>query len=324
MRNSLVRRKSAGIAAGVSSAGDGTAPLAALPAASGSGEPVALQGDWTRAGGIAGIVGAALGGAALLVAIGAWAKPKNPNATGQGINMQPNPFNFSTLGDNAAAPSTAPDAGSKFQAAAEGPPRMDKILELRTDNDNEQTFNLHSNADGNNIITANVIPLEPKGYKGGYNGSIATVTFSETQTFPPPKGAPPAAPAQPAQAPQGQSSSTAGATAAQAASSSAASGGGPPAAAPAPQVARAVIHFSGTNGKSGERLQTYAGEILVTAEPTVRCTRCVSLNGIGHGVPGPYGLVDYQPMEMPRRGFSFGPGPLEPDLPEFPIKQGGP
>jgi uncharacterized protein DUF4157 len=292
------------------------AELVRLPSSPPDSGNLALQRDaattWGAIGAIAGI-------AALAVAAFAWLKPKNVNATAQGITMQPNPFQFSTLGDNAAAASTAPDAQSKFQAAAEGPPKTEKILEMRTDDDNDATFNLQSNADGNNIITANVVPGETNGYQGGYNGSIGTVAFSETQTFPPPKGAPAPAP-QPAPAPPGQAPTTAGANPAPAASSPPVPAGGAAGGAPAPQVARAVIHFSGTNGKAGERLQTFGGEILVTADGALRCTRCKPTNNVGYGVEsGTYGIIDYRSPAAPSSSvIESAPSSPGSPFPQFP------
>jgi Domain of unknown function (DUF4157) len=280
------------------------APLAALPPTSGRGELVALQADWSRVGGISGVVGAVFGGLALIAAGLAWLLPRNPNATAQGINIQPNPFAFQAVNN----PPQTLDDQQRYQSAAEGPGRTDPVLELRTDDRNDATFNLQRYTDGTNIISASIVQdREPKGYLGGYNSSIATLVLSAVQSnppLPPPKSdsGPEKSPAGAAPAPanQTQAASDTGSGASAAPSAGASS-------TPAAQVAREVIHFSGTNGPSRDRLQTFAGELLVTGDGNVACTRCESTNGIGYGVPlGTYGLVDYRSKEAPGRGL-LGP-----------------
>ena len=277
------------VAAGRTAGGALSDVRAALPASATAPDVDAVQRDaattWGAIGAIAGI-------AALAVAAFAWLKPKNVNATAQGIQMQPNPFQFSTLGDNAAQVPNSPEAQKKFQSAAEQPPQNDKVLELRTDDDNDATFNLQYNTDGHNIISAGVVPGDTKGYQGGYNGSIASVILSETQTFPPAKGAVQPA-AQPSAAGAG-GPAPAPETAAPPATREAPAAGGSGAGAAA-QVARAVVHFSGTNGKSGEPLQTFGGEVLVTGDGTVNCIRSQPLNGIGYGLS----MGSYRPYRLP-------------------------
>lgn len=301
-------------------------PPAAIPAMPDAGSAaLAVQRisstGWAVIGGVAGIAGAGLGLLSLLVAIGAWAKPRNANATAQGITMQPNPFTFQTV----QAPPTATDARTKFQSAAEAPPKIDKVLELRTDDDNDATFNLQRNTDGANIISANVVPGETKGYQGGYNSSLATVNFVATQSALAPDTSAPA----PQQGPAGTTATAAGSneTPAPTNAPNASPGGTATNAAPTPQMAREVIHFSGTNGKTGDPLQTYAGELLVTGDGTVRCIRCDAMNNIGYGMAsGTYGLIDYRTVKPGSGSNLFGPDtnstPAEPGgLPSLPDLQ---
>jgi len=303
------------------SAGGSAAPLAALPAASGSGEPVALQRvDWGKVGGISGIVGAVVGGLALIVAGLAWLWPRNPNATAQGINMQPNPFAF-----QATTPPETPDQQQKYVSAAEGPARIEKVLELRTDDSNDATFDLERKTDGTNIISAGIKQGETKGYLGGYNSSIATLVLSAVQTYPPPALTPPTGSQQSsAGGPPAPAAQTQAAPGTESGRSAAPSAGGVSPGGTAPsQVAREVIHFSGTNGPSRDRLQTYGGELLVTGDGNVVCTRCDSLNGFGYGVPqGTFGLVDYRSLTGPTTsniGSPFSaPGSPFPQLPQLP------
>jgi Domain of unknown function (DUF4157) len=289
-------------------AGSVRGPVAPLPLRSPGPGPLAVQRDWTSAGSIAGIIGAALAGAALIVAALAWLKPKNPNATAQGVAMQPNPFTFQATG---TAPST-PEEKKKYQSAQEGPPRVNKVLELKTDDDNDTSFNLQRSTDGSSIIGASIIPGETKGYQGGYNSSIAAVNFSAMQTYPPPADASAAA-SQPAPA---APSATPAATATPVANDGGAGGASStPAApaAPAPQIAREIIHFSGTNARSGEPTQTFAGEVLVTGDDQVTCTRCDVLNGIGYAEhSGAMGLVSYEKKAPPRASL-VGPGSSSPE-----------
>lgn len=226
--------------------------------------PLAVQRD------AAGWIGAIAGAAALLVAIGAWVWPRNANATGQGVAMLPtNPFPLPSASTPAA--DAKPEAKTKFQAAAEAPPKTDKVLELRTDDDNDQVFNLQRKTDGTHIISGIITAGDHKGYKGGYNGSIATVNFSSTQSSVAPE---------PSKTPAKTTSAAA-----------------KKAAAPAP-MDREVIDFSGTNGKKDEQLQMFIGELLVTGDGTVRCERCEATNGIGYGAAsGTYGLVDYRSLK---------------------------
>jgi hypothetical protein len=324
-----------------SAARAGAAPLAALPAASGSEEPVALQRvDWGKVGGIAGIVGAVLGGLALIVAGLAWLWPRNPNATAQGISMQPNPFAFKA--PDSPSIQTAEEQKA-YQTGAEAAPRTDKVLELRTDDSNDATFNLQRNTDGTNIISASIVPGETKGYLGGYNSSIATLVLSAMQTNLPAGGGgagaaagPQQSPASAAPAPAGETQVASGAGAGGATAASA--GGASPAGAATKQVAREVIHFSGTNGPSRDRLQTFSGELLVTGDGNVVCTRCDATNGIGYGAEqGTFGLVDYRsltgspqsnigaPFSAPSAPFPPLPSPMK-ELPlpfNKPIAGGG-
>lgn len=281
----------------------GRGPIAPLPSGSRGPGSIAVQRatDWGKVGGIAGIVGAAVAGAALLVALAAWIWPRNPNATAQGVTMQPNPFAFQATG---TAPST-PEDKQKYQAAAEAPPRVDKVLELKTDDNNDTSFNLQRTTDGSNIIAASIIPGETKGYKGGYNNSIAALNFSAMQTYPP-AGDTSAAASQPAAtAPAAAPTATSTPATQSAAATPATSGTGGTGASTPPQpgrqIAREVIHFSGTNAPSGDPTQTFGGEILVTGDGQVTCTRCDVLNGIGYAEhSGPLGFVSYERKAPPR------------------------
>jgi hypothetical protein len=277
--------------------------VASLPSRSYGQGPLAVQrADWGKIGGIAGIVGAGLALAGLVVAALAWLKPKNPNATAQGVTMQPNPFTFQATGTAASTP----DQKKKYQAAAEGAPRVDKVLQLKTDNDNVTSFNLQRNTDGSNIIAASIVPGETKGYQGGYNSSIATVLFSPVQTNLPDASPSPAQPAAGTPATSDTASKESGASGGGAASS----------AAPAAQVAREVIHFSGTNAKSGDPTQTFGGELLVTGDGEATCTRCDVLNGIGYAEhSGPLGLVSYERAAPPSNNARELLGPQEEEKP---------
>jgi Domain of unknown function (DUF4157) len=231
-------------------------------------------------GAVAGVVGAVLAGIALYVAWGQWKRPLNANATAQGVTMQPNPFSFQTP---AKEPTTDEDK-KKFEENAEKAPKVDKVLELRTDDDNDTTFNLQRNTDGTNIIAASIVPGETKGYQGGYNGSVAAVNFSAMQSFVPPEHTASKTPSKPTSASK-KTASPKG-SAATASSEGTAS-----------TAAKEVVHFFGTNGKSGERPQTFGGELLVSGDGTVRCTRCDAMNKIGYGLTaGSYGYIDYRSL----------------------------
>ncbi len=251
-----------------------SAPAAKAPDQNPGATPLAVQRD------AAGWIGAIAGAAALIVAIGAWAWPRNANATGQGVAMLPsNPFPLPSASTPAA--DAKPEAKAKFQSAAEAPPKTDKVLELRTDDDNDQVFNLQRKTDGTHIISGIITAGDHKGYKGGYNGSIATVNFSSTQSAVAPE--PSKTPAKTTPAPAKKAAPGKG------------SAGAPSSEAAPPPMDREVIDFSGTNGKKDEQLQMFIGELLVTGDGTVRCLRCEATNGIGYGVAsGNYGLVDYR------------------------------
>jgi hypothetical protein len=219
-----------------------------------------------------------LAGVALYVAWGQWKRPLNANATAQGVAMQPNPFAFQTP---VKEPKT--DAEKKqFEDDAEKAPKIDKVLELRTDDDNDTTFNLQRNTDGTNIIGASIVPGETKGYQGGYNGSIAAVNFSAMQSFVPPEHTTSQPLSKPPTAPK---------------KNAPAKGSADTASRQSVSPAKEVVHFSGTNGKSGEPLQTFGGELLVGGDGTVRCTRCDVTNKIGYGLTaGTYGFLDYRSL----------------------------
>ncbi len=246
------------------------------------------EGPYTKAGAWAGAFGALFGLGALVVALYAWLKP-NQNATGQGVTMGPsNPYQL---------PTTASPPGDKakeseredYQNAVQAPPTVSTVLELRTDEDNYQIFQLQRKTDKKHLISAMVTAGDHKGYEGGGNGSTATVNFSAMQSAvataskPQPKPAP--APKKGAPS-KGSSDAT-------------------PSEAP---MDHWVIDFSGTNGESrsgwsalfGSRtpLQDFEGQLLVKGNGDVSCTRCAVTNNIGRAeVKGTYGLVDYRSLK---------------------------
>jgi hypothetical protein len=227
----------------------------------------------------AGVIGAIAGIAAAIIAIGAWAWPRNPNTPGQGVTMNPNPFPLPT---SATLPTKNPEQ-KNYREAAEKPPSTDKVLELRTDNDNFQMFILQRKTDGTHLISGMITAGDHKGYEGGYNHSFAAVNFSATQT------------AVGTGADKSKASSKTTATGAKNApppkgTTSATSSEDAP-----PTVDHEVVDFSGTNGESGKEPQAFKGVLLVKGDGTVSCTDCEVINNIGRAEKkGTYGLVDYR------------------------------
>jgi Domain of unknown function (DUF4157) len=255
--------------------------------------PLAVQrqqeGPFTKAGAWAGALGAVFGLGALVVALYAWLRPRQ-NAPGQGVTIGPsNPYVFVTTAPQPPGEAASKGEKDKFQSAAEKPPRVDKVLELRTDDDNSQTFEMQRKSDGKHLLSGVITAGDHKGYEGGATGSVATVNFSSMQsgvaskataTKTAEKPAPAAKKGAPAKDRTGAASTDA-------------------------SMDHWVIDFSGTNAESRgwwatlfnskRPLQDFDGQLLVSGDGAVRCSRCEATNKTGQAEnKGTYALIDYR------------------------------
>jgi len=239
-------------------------------------------------GAVAGIVGAGLGAAALGLALFAYLRPPealNPAPVTGGISLNPNPFSFNTMQQTPIMPQVTPvhepkSNQARFKQAQKGPPKVQKVLDLRTDDKNHAELNVALRTDGYNIVDASMRTGAMEKYLGGSRGSSATVNFSATQTSPAPGGifdAP-----EPKASPKGQSESS--------------QGGQPQSGAPAPSqtnakegqeesqsndVAEVMVSFTGTNAKNQDPPQTFAGSFTVNGKGDIDVAQPEVTNGIG-------------------------------------------
>jgi hypothetical protein len=238
-------------------------------------------------GAVAGIVGAGLGAAALGLALFAYLRPPealNPAPVTGGISLNPNPFSFNTMQQTPSMPQVTPVHEPKsnqahFKEAQKGPPKVQKVLDLRTDDKNHAELNIALRTDGYNIVDASMRTGAMEKYWGGSRGSSATINFSATQTGPAPGifDAP-----EPKASPKEQSESS--------------QGGQPQSGAPAPgqtnakegqeqsqsnDVAEVMVSFTGTNTKNQDPPQTFAGSFTVNGKGDIDVSQPEVTNGIG-------------------------------------------
>src|SRR6202163_436443 len=253
---------------------------------------------WGGIGGIAGIVGGGLALLGLIAAIGAWRTPRNAAATAAGISLQPNPFSFTTM-DN---PVQEPDDEAhhkKYDEAVRATPEPKKILELRTDEKkNVASFYLGVSADGLNILST-TMTTDAVGYIGGYNESVAAVTFWTTQANPPPSGE--KSPFKKKPAKKGGEAESDGKTGADDASADEKTSDAEP------STAEVIVHFNGSNVKEGgsvsqkHPMQMFAGTLSVKGDGTITPIDCKSTNKVGAtGKTGEYCWVSFDADDAPK------------------------
>jgi len=237
-------------------------------------------------GAVAGVVGAGLGALSLGLALFAYLRPPealNPAPVTGGISINPNPFSFNTMQQTPSLPqvTTVHEPKSNqatFKQAQKGPPKVQKVLDLRTDDKNHAELNVALRTDGYNIVDASMRTGAMQNYLGGSRGSSATINFSATQTAPAPGifDAP-----EPKASPTGQSASN--------------QSGQPQSGAPAPSqsgakegqddgqsnAAEVMVSFTGTNTKNQDPPQTFAGSFTVNGKGEIDVSQPEVTNGIG-------------------------------------------
>ncbi len=235
---------------------------------------------------MAGVVGAGLGALSLGLALFAYLRPPealNPAPVTGGISINPNPFSFNTMQQTPSLPqvTTVHEPKSNqatFKQAQKGPPKVQKVLDLRTDDKNHAELNVALRTDGYNIVDASMRTGAMQNYLGGSRGSSATINFSATQTAPAPGifDAP-----EPKASPTGQSASN--------------QSGQPQSGAPAPSqsgakegqddgqsnAAEVMVSFTGTNTKNQDPPQTFAGSFTVNGKGEIDVSQPEVTNGIG-------------------------------------------
>lgn len=226
------------------------------------------------AGAVAGIVGAGLGAAALGLALYAYLRPPealNPAPVTGGISINPNPFSFNTMQQTPSMPQVTPVHEPKsnqaaFKQAQKGPPKVQKVLDLCTDEKNHAELNIALRSDGYNIVDASMRTGTMQGYLGGSRGSSATINFSPTQTAPAPGifDAP-----EPKASPTGQPQSN------QPSDKEGQDTGQPS------EAAEVMVSFTGTNTKEQDPPQTFAGSFTVNGKGEIDVAQPEVTNGIG-------------------------------------------
>lgn len=308
--NDSFERQAAANATALEAPSHPQASLQHLPFTADPARPLQRQSDgWSVAGGIAGIVGAALGAAALIFAILAWRRPANPAPTTGGITLNSQPI--------AAAASEIP--AERQDAALSAPTHTEKLLDLKTDDDNWADINFDVATDGVSILSA-IPQTVPQNYNGGTGGSSAAINFAAPAIVAPPKYAPKPEPAKPDAAKKAAGKGGKGGKAKEEAP--------PPAPADTPAVVQ--VAFNGTNSiGEKEPLQQFAGRFVIRANPAghrmVECVECVPHNRIGYAATDnqKIGHVDYHGHTAPAQQTTPPvPGPQQ-SQPNPPPPTGG-
>jgi hypothetical protein len=287
------------------------ASLQYLPSKADPARPLQRQDTWSGpTGAIAGIIGAALGAAALIIALVAWRRPANPAPTTGGITLNSQPI-------SAADPAGVP--AERQDAAMSAPTHTEKLLDVKTDGDNWADINFDVATDGVSIFSA-IPQTQPHNYNGGTGGSSATINFAAPATV--------AAPLYDRTKPEPAKKDTGKKGAGKAGKGKEEAPPPPPAPKDTPGVLQ--VAFNGTNSVGEkEPLQQFAGRFVIRANPAghrmVECVECVPRNQVGYAAADnqKIGHVDYHGHAAPaQQNTPPVPGPQQ-SQPNPPPPTGG-
>jgi len=270
-----------------------------------------------------GIAGAVFGAASLALAAVAYFRPPealNPMPTTGGVSISPNPFSFNTL--NTFKPVKEPKRNRQvFLQAQRSKPKRHKILNLKTDGDNEAVLYLATRSDGFNILDASAQLGETRGYRGGSRASNASISLSPTPLYLAAEDekalfGEPEEIAAPKEAPTKSAGAKAGSSKKENAPTMEAEK-----AEPSPQPAEVMITITGTNTPDPKPAQAFSADVVVKADNSVKCTRCETTNALGSARPnGETAEVDYRAGQLTPIPEGEGPGDFGPERPFKPQK----
>jgi len=270
------------------------------------------------AGAVLGIIGGAAGVLGLGLAALAYFRPPealNPAPVTGGISINPNPFSFNTMQQTPSLPQVTPvpepkSNQARFRQAQKGPPKVQKVLDLRTDDKNHAELNVALRTDGYNVVDASIRTGAMQNYLGGSRGSSATVNFSATQTTPAPNifTAP-----EPTASPTGKSEP--GPTEQQSAATQPSTKGEQAASQPS-EAAEVMVSFTGTNTRNQDPPQTFAGSFTVSGKGDIDVSQPEVINGVGTaGKAANVAEIDYRGPDIGAASASSGESILAPSDP---------